>query len=52
MEDFGAFAALVFVAILGGFLGALFDGEGWRSDCVRHGMTISNGKVYECRLKP
>ncbi|NBR59096.1 MAG: hypothetical protein EBT89_08055 [Opitutaceae bacterium] len=24
----------------------------WRNACEKHGMTISDDKVYECRLKP
>lgn len=50
--DSTAFIASLIAAFFGGVLGCIITSKSWENDCTRLGSHLSNGKVYECRVKP
>ena len=44
--------AVTFAILCAASYGMKSSSADWRNACEKHGMTISDDKVYECRLKP
>lgn len=44
----------IFIAAIafGAAVGSGVTGTEWRADCEQIGAHVSQGKVYECRVKP
>jgi hypothetical protein len=48
---FAAAMVLLSVGLIGLLLGVGCASSDWRKDCEKHGMVISDGKVYECKVR-
>ena len=44
-------AVLIFAVGVGVFIGSLVTNTAWQQDCARLGSHLSDGKVYECKVR-
>ena len=48
---FGIGMILLLMALVGFVVGDKLTSNNWQQKCEKHGMVMSGGKVYECKVK-
>ena len=48
---FSVGAVLLLMALVGVVVGVKWTSNDWQEKCEKHGMVMSGGKVYECKVR-